>query len=205
MNFKGIKNIIFDLGGVLLDIDPERTIRAFRDLGMADLIRPGGWSYDHQIFTLMEKGLLSEQQFREGIRSLLPGAATNLQIDLAWCAMLIRFPEEKIRMIRDLTATYRLYLFSNTNSIHIRYFQDMFSRQFGFPLRELFVKNYYSSEMHIRKPDQDAFLYVMKDAALTPAETLFIDDLDANTRAAEQIGIKTFRMQKGAELTDLFS
>ncbi len=196
----GIKNIIFDLGGVLLDIDPHRSIVAFRELGMDDLIRPGGWSYDHEVFLQMEQGLLSEKEFRDGVRALLPRPATDEQIDQAWCAMIIRFPPEKIELLRQLAPKYRLYLFSNTNSIHVRHFHAKFMKQFGFSLSQLFVKDYYSSDIKLRKPDLKAFQYVLNDAGLAPEETLFIDDLDKNTEAAALTGMQTFCLKAGLDL-----
>ncbi|MEL7585171.1 MAG: HAD family phosphatase [Prolixibacteraceae bacterium] len=200
----GIKNIIFDLGGVLLDIAPQRSIHAFRELGMADLIKPGGWGYDHEVFLRMEQGLLNERQFRDGVRELLPGGATDRQIDDAWCAMLISFPPEKIRLLQRLTPKYRLYLFSNTNSIHIRRFQELFSREFGFPLADLFVKDYYSSDIKLRKPDPRSYQFVLDDAVLAPSETLFIDDLDKNTAAAAQLGMQTICLTPDVDLVKLF-
>lgn len=199
----GIKNIIFDLGGVLLDIDPQRAIRAFRELGMADLIKPGGWGYDHEVFLRMEQGLLNDRQFRDGVRELLPAPATDQQIDDAWCAMLIRFAPEKIRLLQQLAPRYRLYLFSNTNSIHIRHFHELFRKEFGFPLSGLFIKDYYSSDIKLRKPDLRSYQFILNDAGLNPAETLFIDDSDRNTEAAAQLGMQTICFTPGLDLVKL--
>jgi len=198
----GIKNIIFDLGGVLLDLDTQRSIQAFRELGMPDLIRPGGWSYDHEVFVKMEQGLLNEHEFREGVRALLPKPATDMQIDQAWCAMLIDFAPEKIRLVQKLKPRYRLYLFSNTNSIHIKYFHELFRKKFGFSLSELFVKDYYSCDIQIRKPNLESFQRVLNDAMINPGETLFIDDSDKNTAGAAQAGMQTICLKPPMELKD---
>lgn len=200
MIYSKIKNIIFDLGGVLLDIDPRRSIMAFRELGMADLIKPGGWSYDHEVFLKMERGLIDEQQFHDGVRALLPVPVSDEVIDQAWCAMLIRFPQEKIGLLQKLASRYQLYLFSNTNSIHIRHFHELFMKEFGFPLSELFVKDYYSSDIRLRKPDPESFRFVLNDAAIEPEETLFIDDLDKNTEAAARAGMHTICLKPGVDL-----
>lgn len=204
MIHSGIKNIIFDLGGVLLDIDPRRSIAAFRELGMADLIKPGGWSYDHEVFLKMEQGLIDDRQFRDGVRALLPEPVSDQQIDQAWCAMLISFPAEKISWLQKLASGCRLYLFSNTNAIHIRHFHELFMKQFGFPLPELFVKDYYSSDIQLRKPDLRSFQFVLRDAGLKPEETLFIDDLDKNTEAAAQTGMYTICLKPDMDLVKLF-
>lgn len=199
-----MKNIIFDLGGVLLDINPGLSILAFRELGMPDLIRPGGWSYDHEVFLKMEQGLLTETEFREEIRSLLGQPVSDHQIDHAWCSMLIDFSEENIRLLQQLRATYKLYLFSNTNSIHVNYFQELFLRKFGFPLARLFVKDYYSNVIKLRKPDPRSFRFVLDDAGLNPEETLFIDDLDKNTEAAASVGMHAIQLKPGMDLVSLF-
>lgn len=114
------------MGGVLLNIDAARTIEAFRKLGMPDLINPGGWAYRHEVFLQMEQGQISEEMFRDGIRALLPDPVKDEDIDAAWCAMIIDYAPEKIEVLQQLRKDYQLYLFSNTNSIHIRYFQRIF-------------------------------------------------------------------------------
>lgn len=201
---KHIKNVIFDLGGVLLDIDPDRTIQAFRQLGMPDLIKPGGWGYHHEVFLNMEQGLLTEEEFRQGIRELVFDRVTDSQVDAAWCAMIIDFPDAKIKLLQQLQQEHRLYLFSNTNSIHIAHFQRIFREKFGFSLSDLFVKDYYSNEIGIRKPAPEAFKYVLGHAGLNPDETLFIDDSDQNILGALQTGMHTIHFTPGMVLADVF-
>ncbi len=200
-----IKNILFDLGGVLLDIDARRTVEAFRKLGMPDLIRPGGWGYDHDVFLQMEQGLLNDQQFRDGIRSLLPQPATDEQIDHAWCAMLIDFNPKKIELLKKLKKKYKLYLFSNTNNIHINYFHELYRKKFGSSLSELFVKDYYSSDIRMRKPSLEAYRKVLNDAGINPTETLFIDDSEKNTESAAITGMQVICLHPDMNLQSLFS
>ena len=199
-----VKNIIFDLGGVLLDIDVERTIEAFRRLKLPDVIKKGGWDYKHDTFLNMEKGLLSEAEFRDGVRELLPFYVADNKINDAWCAMIIRFDEEKIKIVQGLSKRFKIYLFSNTNSIHVRYFTNMFLSQFGFPLSELFVKDYYSNDIELRKPEPRAFQHVLDDAGLIPEETLFIDDLKANTDAARSLGIHVIYLKRNMIFKNIF-
>ena len=203
--FEGIKNIIFDLGGVLLDLNVERTIHAFEDLGLKDAIKPGGWGYEQPVFLDMERGLISDQEFREGVRKLLPNGATDEEIDHAWCAMLVDFPEERIRLLQQLQKEYRLYLFSNTNSIHIKHFHGIFKNKFGFPLSGLFNKDYYSNEIQIRKPAVEAYQFVLDDAEINPAETLFIDDSESNIQGAQKAGIHAIWLNPGTDLHSLFT
>jgi putative hydrolase of the HAD superfamily len=201
----GIKNIIFDLGGVLLDLDVNRTINAFKDLGLKNAINPGGWGYDHRVFLDMEHGLLTEDEFRDGIRQLLPKPANDLEIDQAWCAMLVDFAPEKIQLLQQLQTKFQLYLFSNTNSIHIAHFHGIFKRKFGFSLSDLFVKDYYSNEIQIRKPAVESYQFVLDDAGLDPAETLFIDDLDKNIEGAKKAGMQALWLKPEMDLLTVFA
>ena len=186
-----VKNIIFDLGGVLIAINPGKTIQAFRAMGMPDLIKPGGWGYHHPVFLDMEAGKLSDEQFRSGVQQLLPQPVSDEAIDAAWCAMILDYFPERIEQVKRLSAVYRVYLFSNTNAIHIRHFQEKYQRVFGHDFPELFVKNYYSNEIGLRKPDQASFEYVLNDAGLKAEETLFVDDSNANAESAKKTGMNS--------------
>jgi len=198
------KNIIFDLGGVLLKIDAQQTIQSFRDLGMPDLIKPGGWGYNHQVFLDMEAGKLTEVEFRNGIRDLLPQHANDEAIDNAWCAMILEYFPERIELVRKLAKDHQVYLFSNTNSIHVRHFQQLFQKTFAHSLSDLFVKDYYSNEMGIRKPAIESFEYVLNDAGLNPKETLFIDDSNENVESAKKTGLSTIWLKPDSDLLSFF-
>lgn len=201
---KEVKNIIFDLGGVLLNIDPNLTIRAFESLGLSDVIKPEGWGYKDDIFLKMEKGLISDDEFRKGVRKLLRQPVNDADIDTAWCAMLIDFPEDRIALLQELKSKYQLYLFSNTNNIHVNYFHHLFQKKFHFPISELFVKDYYSNEIKSRKPSLESFQIVLNDAGLNPTRTLFIDDLDKNIEGARQAGMHAIHLNSNQNLQDLF-
>lgn len=198
------KNIIFDLGGVLLKIDAQRSIQSFRELGMPELIKPGGWGYNHPVFLDMEAGKLSDEQFRTGIQALLPQPVSNETIDKAWCAMILEYFPERIELVRKLSADYRVFLFSNTNAIHIRHFQGLFKQTFQHELSDLFEKDYYSSEIGLRKPDPASFAFVLNDAGLKAEETLFIDDSDANVESAKKTGMKTIWLTPESDLLSFF-
>ncbi len=199
-----IKNIIFDLGGVLLKIDAQQTIRSFRNLGMPDLIKPGGWGYNHQVFLDMEAGKLTENEFRTGIRELLPQPTNDQAIDKAWCAMILEYFPERIDLVRKLAIEHQVYLFSNTNSIHVRHFHQLFEDAFAHSLSDLFVKDYYSNEMGIRKPAVESFEYVLNDARLNAQETLFVDDSNENVESAKKTGMSTIWLTPDSDLLSFF-
>lgn len=199
-----VKNIVFDLGGVLLDIDPQRTVKSFEALGLTNVIKPGGWGYKQEVFLHMEEGKLTDGEFRDGIRELLPGPVLDAEIDAAWCAMLIDFPAERVTLLKQLESKYNLYLFSNTNNIHVNYFHKLFHQKFGFSMSDLFVKDYYSHEINRRKPSLESFQFVLNDAALNPRETLFIDDSKENVMGAERAGMHAFHLNGETSLHQLF-
>ena len=200
-----IKNIIFDLGGVLIDIDANRTINAFNELGLPDLIQAGGWGYNHDVFLNMEKGLITVNEFRDGIRSLLPKSVSDQKVDEAWCAMMIDFPTKRIELLHQLQSKYKLYLFSNTNAIHVNHFHEMFEKKFGYPMSNLFVKEYFSNDMNLRKPCLDSFQYVLNDANLIPGDTLFIDDLNENAEGAKTAGMHSLWLTPEMDLISVFN
>lgn len=148
----GIQNIVFDLGGVLLNIDPKKTIDAFAEMGMEQLIGDKGLTYDHEVFYLMEQGKISPDEFRNGVRSLLPREVSDEEIDEAWTAMLLDFPSIRAELLRNLSSRFNIYLFSNTNAIHVEKYQSNFRKQHGYEVTSLFEIAFHSNEIGYRKP-----------------------------------------------------
>jgi len=203
-DLSGIKNIIFDLGGVLLNLDPGKTLRAFKELGLSDIVEENVWSFRHEVFILMEKGLIADEDFIAGVKQLLPVGVTDKQIEEAWTAMLLDIPEVRVRIVLNLKKHFNTYLFSNTNTIHVKKFQDDFRKAHHTELCSLFVKYYYSNEIKLRKPDIQSFAKVIQLARVQPQETLFIDDSEENIKAAQQAGLKTIWLQPNMKLEELF-
>jgi glucose-1-phosphatase len=194
---KKIENIIFDLGGILLNLDSNKTIEAFAGLGWNKedwkILSEGGY----MLFKSLETGLDDPDQFREKIRKMLPGNPSDLEIDTAWNAMLIDFSPEVIDYLEKLTKEYSIFLLSNTNAIHLIRFREIFFHAFGYPLDDLFVKAYYSHKLGYRKPVPGAFLAVLQDASLDPGKTLFVDDMKINTEAASLLGMNILHCEPG--------
>lgn len=200
----GIKNIIFDLGGVLLNINPKETIDAFARLGMEQLIGDHGLTYDHEIFYLMEQGKITPDEFRTGVRKLLPGQVSDQQIDDAWTAMLLDFPEIRVRLVQNLSERFDVYLFSNTNAIHVAKYHANFRQQHGFEVSTLFKKDFYSNEIGFRKPSPESFEEIIRLSDINPAESIFIDDSQANVDGALSCGLKGFWLQPGQKIEIIF-
>lgn len=198
-----LENIIFDLGGVLLTLDMDRTHDAFAKLGWKEEDWKGITQSGDPIFKNLETGLDSPDQFRRNIRKILPGNPTDAEIDLAWNAMLVDFPAGTAEYLTELRKRFKIYLLSNTNEVHVLRFCAIFEQTHGYPLHQLFEKCYYSNEIGYRKPNPEAFQVVLEDAGLNPSRTLFVDDLKANTETAAYLGMKVLHIEPGTLLERL--
>ncbi len=195
----GIKNIIFDLGGVLLNIDFQKSITAFKKLGIENFDDMFSQFKADELFEKMETGKLSEADFYSAIKKRAKAAITDEEIENAWNALILNFRTESLDFLEKLADRYRLYLLSNTNSIHLKYFKHLFTKETGKPtLDSYFSKAWYSHEVGLRKPGTAIFEFVLQDENLTAAETLFIDDSVNNIEAAALVGIKA-RLLKADE------
>jgi len=192
-----IENILFDLGGVLLTIDVNKTVEAFTLLGWRDAFMQSISNSGYPVFENLETGKDNAEQFRENIRKVLPGKISDEEIDQAWNAMLVDFPSHILEYVESLKPRYKLYLLSNTSELHVKRFRDIFYSKFGYDFDNLFVKTYFSNEIGFRKPDARAYISVLKDASIRPEDTLFIDDMKLNTEAAEQLGMKVLHIEPG--------
>lgn len=191
MNKNHIKNIIFDLGGVIINLDTQKTASEMKKLGFDDFEKSYSLLNQTDLFDLLEKGLITPEQFRIEIRKHICNTVSDVQIDEAWSAMLLDFPKERIDLIQKTKSKYRTFLLSNTNKIHFDKYNSDFNAVYGFNFNSLFEKAYYSFEIGHRKPDLDIYKHVLKHSNLIPNETLFIDDSEANIRTAKMLGIQT--------------
>lgn len=200
----GIRNIIFDLGGVLLNIDPKKTIEAFEKLGMAQLVGDKGLTYDHEIFYRMEQGKITSDEFRKGVLTLLPNPVSFDEIDTAWTAMLLDFPAVRVELLKNLRKDFNIYLFSNTNAIHVEKFHSIFRKQHGFEVSSLFEKDFYSNEIGYRKPSHESYQEIIRLSGINPEESLFIDDSLLNVESAVASGLKGLWLEPGQTVENLF-
>jgi len=200
-----IKNIIFDLGRVIVDIHFDRTVPAFRKLGLGDDEMDYRKVAETPLFRNLEVGKSTPAEFRDGIRNLMNNPKlTDDQIDDAWYAMIGEVRNSRVETIKKLNKNYQVFLYSNTNQIHIDRFHAEFKEQHGIDFPSLFVKDFYSHEIRDRKPEISSYNKVIELARIKPEESIFIDDLEANCIAAETTGLKSFWLKEGMEITDLF-
>ena len=201
---KPIRNVIFDLGAVLMNIDYGKTTRAFNDLGYPDFKEMYSQFKANQVFDDLETGRIAEDAFYEYMLQAGNGNISREQVTRAWNAMLLDFRTESLAFLETLRETHRLYLLSNTNIIHKTAFDEIFRRQSGaHGLDHYFIKAYYSHKIGFRKPDPNIFTFVLEDAGIKAEETFFIDDIPANIEAAQTLGIKTHLLLPGEKIEDL--
>lgn len=200
-----VKNIVFDLGNVLLNLDFDASIDAFSELGLSTEVITPEQAYADPAFYQFEVGRATPEEFRNSIRHILNNPdISDRQIDDAWCAMLLDIPHSRVQLLKKLSGKYSLYLFSNTNAIHIRRLHQEFRETHGIEFPSLFEENYYSHEIHERKPDLKAYLKVLELSEINPEESLFVDDLKKNIEGASETGMKTFWLKNGMEITEMF-
>lgn len=187
---KRIKNLVFDLGGVIMNLDVPKTIKEFEVLGIKNIVNETGHHYTESIFYDLEIGKVSEDEFLEKLKSLSSLNPTISQIRDAWNAMILDMPRERIEILIDLKKRYNIFLLSNTNSIHQLKFLTEVNEANDFIFNELFQKAYYSHEIGIRKPNVESFEFVLNDSNLNPSETLFLDDSLQNIDSAKSVGME---------------
>lgn len=194
------RTILLDLGGVLIDVDYRATARAFQALGCSDFDRLYSKAQQDRLFDGFETGELTPVQFRDRIREVLRPDLSDNTIDACWNAMLGSIPPERIELVRRLKEHYQLLLLSNTNAIHIPAFEDIIARGNGIAdFKALFHGAYYSCDIGLRKPHEEAFLHVLRAHDADPASTLFIDDSFQHVEGARRAGLQAEHLELDKE------
>ena len=206
MELSNIRNIIFDLGGVILDIDVLRTINGFKRIGLGEI---SDANIAHSSFPFLEKyetGKISTEDFRDEIRKAAGTEVTDELIDTVWNDMLIGIEPEKIDLLIRIRKQYRLILLSNTNAMHEVIYNNMLKETAGINnLKELFDDVYYSHRLHMRKPEREIFEYVLSASSLVPEETLYIDDSKMHIDSAARLGIVCYHLNPDDSIINIFT
>ena len=194
-----IKNIIFDFGGVICNLDIRRSVEKFKAFGPPKVAFSGDQKEQDRQFELLvssyETGFITSQQFRDAIRNHYLNPPSDTAIDEAWNALLLG----------SIRKNYRIFLLSNSNEIHFLKYQEDFQQQYGYrDFDALFEKTYFSYRLHLKKPDPVIFTWVLKENKLDPAETLFIDDTLIHIEAARELGIIGYPLGEGQDITLMF-
>lgn len=186
------KNVIFDLGGVLLDLDVQKTYQAFSKLTGIPEAKIKSILGESRLFLEYEKGNVTDNEFRTQAKDILRLTCSDSIFDNAWNQMLGDLPKKRLDLLNQLNGSYRTFLLSNTNQIHKNHFSSVVKKNSGgIELDNFFTKAYYSHLIKMRKPDSEIFEFVLSENKLAADETIFLDDNVSNLEGAEKLGIKT--------------
>jgi len=200
-----IKNLIFDLGGVVLNIDYDGPSKALAQMGITNFYDYYSKAKQDNIFNDFEKGLISPAQFRENINKFFNLKLSDKELDAIWNAIILNFPKENIELLLSLRKHYKTYLLSNTNKIHFDFYTEQLRVVYGITWEDLFDNVFFSHEMGLRKPDFDMYNKALEQAGINAQESLFVDDLIVNIESAKNCGIHTIWFKDTMKLSDIFS
>lgn len=197
MDLTKVTTLVFDFGGVIINLDREACVRRYEELG----VRNAGQLLDNYIqsgvFLQLERGEISNADFRNVIRSLSEKPMTDAQIDEALGYFLLDIPAAKLEKLLELRKKYRVLMLSNTNAIHFPMCAETRFTYNGHTLDDFFDKCYLSYEMHLCKPDPRIFQELLRQEGLQAAECLFLDDGRKNIEAAASLGFQTYWVENG--------
>ena len=204
IDLKKYDTLIFDLGGVLLNINYHKTTDEFKKLGVVEFDKLYTQLNQHHIFDGFERGEISAVNFRTQIVEESGIDISQEPFDKAWNAMLLDFPEERMNLLEQLRNTHRIFLLSNTNAPHIIAF-NRYMKQIGLYDRfiNVFEKRYYSFEVGMRKPEKRIFDLVVDENKLDKAKTLFIDDSPQHVEGAIKTGLHAVYLEPGKTIIDI--
>lgn len=202
-DFKNIRHIILDFGGVIINIDYKKTEQAFIDLGITDFAERYSQMQQTEIFDELETGKIDKQAFISAIRKMSGKDISDQQIIDAWDAMLLDIPLRRLQILQQLQLHFDLFLLSNTNEIHEEAFNKILKSQCGFnSMAVFFDKVYFSHRVGLRKPNKEIFQLILDQTGIDPAKTLFVDDSPQHIEAAKTLGIQTIYLEKGMTIED---
>lgn len=187
------KNIIFDLGGVLVDLNPQHCYDAFKSIGIANVESLKHTDAGHRQLLQLETGRMTEEDFYAGVRQMTGSKASDEQICWAWNQFLERIAEEKKHKLLEIRRNHRVYLLSNTNVMHWNYSANHLLPLGNYGVDDYFDRVFLSYELHLSKPSPEIFKETLRLAGIKAEETLFIDDMKENCDAAQSLGINTWQ------------
>jgi putative hydrolase of the HAD superfamily len=194
-----IKNVVFDLGGVIIDLDTQRAFRRFEEIGIGnarELLDP----YEQKgIFLELENGTIDAESFRRKLSDYVGRELTGEDITYAWMGFMADVPQYKLDYLAELRKKYKVYILSNTNPVVMSWLKSGVFSPAGKPLAVYCDKVYTSFEIGLTKPDPRIFEFMLADAGITPAETLFVDDGERNIKTALSLGMYTCHPRNGED------
>ena len=204
-HFSNISTLIFDFGGVLIDLDMNQSILNFKKLGVENVENYLSNFGQSGFFMQLEKGKISAEEFRSEIRKMTTNSITDKEIDDAWNAFLVRIPSEKLDIVYQLRKKFRVIMLSNTNAIHFPYAERTFFSYKNRGIDEYFDKCYRSYDMKMAKPDAEIFEAILSQEQVAANQCLLLDDGPKNIEQAQKLGFQTYFVDPKEDLSFLLT
>jgi len=201
--FSNISTLIFDFGGVLINLDLNQCILNLKKLGLVEVEKYLSNFGQKDFFLQFEKGQIGTEKFREEIRKLTPKTLTDSEIDAAWCSFLCNIPVEKLEMLLELKKKYRIIMLSNSNPLHIEVSAAGEFEKAGTKITDYFDKCYFSYQMKMAKPDPEIFTTLLASEKVEAIKCLFLDDGPKNIEQADKLGFQTYLVSANEDLSFL--
>ena len=198
-----IDTLIFDFGGVIINLDYSKPVEEFKKLGILDSEKLYSKKEQTSLFDSLECGQISDENFLNEIRKKSNTNDLEL-IKKAWNSILLNIPEERVHLLKKLSLKYKIYLLSNTNSIHLNEIISAYGEKKWRNFISIFNEVYFSNQIGMRKPNEDVFFYLIKKNKLDVSKTLFIDDSPQHIKTAKKIGFKTYHLTDKEDIVSLF-
>ena len=198
-----IDTLIFDFGGVIINLDYSKPVDEFKKLGILDSKKLYSKKEQTKLFDSLECGQISDVTFLNEIRKKSNTNDLEL-IKKAWNSILLNIPEERVHLLKKLSSKYKLFLLSNTNSIHLKEIITSYGEKKWKNFISIFNDVYFSNQIGMRKPNENIFFYVINKNKLDVSKTLFIDDSPQHIKTAKKIGFKTYHLTDKEDITSLF-
>ena len=198
-----IDTLIFDFGGVIINLDYSKPVSEFKKLGILDSKKLYSKKEQTKLFYSLECGQISNENFLNEIRKKSNTNDLEL-IKKAWNSILLNIPEERVHLLKKLSLKYKIYLLSNTNSIHLNEIISAYGEKKWRNFISIFNEVYFSNQIGMRKPNEDVFFYLIKKNKLDVSKTLFIDDSPQHIKTAKKIGFKTYHLTDKEDIVSLF-
>ena len=198
-----IDTLIFDFGGVIINLDYSKPKDEFKKLGIFDSKKLYSKEEQTKLFDSLECGQISDENFLKEISK--KSNTNNLElIKKAWNSILLNIPRERVHLLKKLSSKYKIFLLSNTNSIHLKEIISSYGEKKWRNFISIFNNVYFSNQIGMRKPNEDVFFYIIKKNKLDVSKTLFIDDSAQHIKTAKKIGFKTHHLTDSEDIISFF-
>lgn len=194
-----IKNIVFDFGGVIVDLSRDNAVKAFESIGVVDAEQLLDKYHQRGLFLAVEDGSITAEEFCKQLGDLYNKEISYEEARTAWLAFFLNDPRYRLDYITELRKKYNVYILSNTNPFVMSWARSAELSSAGKPLDDYADKVYLSYQVKHMKPEREFFDFMIADSGLNPAESIFVDDGAANVEMGKKLGFLTLQPLSGED------